>query len=63
MLKVSFNQSKVSKFECVLLSTLWLKLLTMIHETNPVIEVRDTTLDLARDNIDCLMKHIQVIRE
>ena len=35
----------------------------MIHETNLVIEVRDATLDVARDNIDCLMKHIQLIRE
>ena len=53
----------MSKFECVLLSNLWLKLLTMIHETNLVIELRDATLDVARDNIDFLMKHIQLIRE
>ena len=37
-----------------LLSTLWLKLFTMVHETNLVIEVRDA-------NIDCLMKYIQLI--
>ena len=42
---------------------LWLKLLTMIHETNLFIEVRDATLDAARDNIDFLMKNIQLIRE
>ena len=35
----------------------------MIHETNLVIEVWDATLDVAIDNIDCLMKHIQLIRE
>ena len=50
-------------FECVLSSTLWLKLLTIIHETNYVIEVRDATLNIARDNIDCLMKHTQLICE
>ena len=48
---------------CSVAETLWLKLLTIIHETNLVIEVRDVTLDVARDNIDCLMKHIQLIRE
>ena len=57
------TQNYIPKFECVLLSTLWLKLLTMIHETNLVIEVRDATLDVARDNIHCLMKNIQLIRE
>ena len=53
----------MSKFECDLLSTLWLKLLTMILETNLVITVRDATLDVASDNIDYLMKHIQLICE
>ena len=28
-----------------------------------VIKVRDATLDVARDNIDCLMKHIQLIAQ
>ena len=51
-------QKYISKFKYVLLSTLWLKLFTIIHETNLVIEIRDATLDVVRDNIDCLMKHI-----
>ena len=53
----------MSKFECVLFLTFWLKLLTIIHKTNLVIEVRKATLYVARDSIDCLMKLIQLIPE
>ena len=35
----------------------------MILETNLAIEVRDATLNVARDSIDCLMKRIQLICE
>ena len=41
----------MSKFECVLLSTLWLKFLRMIYETHLVIEVRDATLNIAIGNM------------
>ena len=34
-----------------------------VHETNLFIEVRDAALDVASDNIDCLMKYIQLICE
>ena len=61
--KLQLIQKYLSKFECVLLSTLWVKILTMTHETNLDIEVRDATLDVVRDNINFLMKHIQLIRE
>ena len=31
----------ISKFECILMSSMWLKVLTMIHQTNLIIETRD----------------------
>ena len=53
----------ISKFEFILMSNIWIKLLTMIHQTNLVIETRNTTLDAERDNIQSLANDIQKIRE
>ena len=39
------------------------QLLRMIHQTNMIIEARDTTLDDERDNIKSLTDDIQEIRE
>lgn len=50
-------------FECVLMSAIWIKVLTMIHEVNLVIESRDATLDVERDNIDQLRADILKLRE
>ncbi|CAM4709108.1 unnamed protein product [Lepidochelys kempii] len=56
-------QKHMSKFECPLMSSLWMKLLTMIHQTTLVIEARNATLDVERDNIESLINDIQQICE
>ncbi|XP_053893227.1 uncharacterized protein LOC128841815 [Malaclemys terrapin pileata] len=56
-------QKHMSKFECILMLSLWMKLLTMIHQTNLVIEAHNATLDVERDNIESLINDIQQICE
>ncbi|XP_065650734.1 zinc finger MYM-type protein 1-like [Hydra vulgaris] len=56
-------QKYLSKFECSAMSSLWMKLLTMIHQTNLIIEARNATLDVEMENIKNLMDSIQQIRE
>lgn len=50
-------------FECVLMSAIWIKVLTMLHEVNLVIESRGSTLDVERDNIDQLREDILKLRD
>ncbi|XP_065658749.1 zinc finger MYM-type protein 1-like [Hydra vulgaris] len=56
-------QKYLSKFECIVMSSLWMKLLTMIHQTNLIIEARNATLDVEMENIKNFMDSIQQIRE
>ena len=56
-------KNNLDTFECVLTSAIWIKVLTMIHEVNLVIESRDATLDVERDNIDQLRAEILKLRE
>ncbi|XP_065672106.1 zinc finger MYM-type protein 1-like [Hydra vulgaris] len=56
-------QKYLSKFECIVMSSLWMKLLTMIHQTNLIIEARNATLDVEMENIKNLMDSIQQIRK
>ncbi|XP_033029698.1 zinc finger MYM-type protein 1-like [Lacerta agilis] len=53
----------LNTFECVVMSSIWIKLLTMIHEINLVIESRNATLDVERGNIDQLRTDISNFRE
>ena len=46
-----------------IMSTIWIKVLTMIHEVNLVIESRGATLDVERDNIDKLRADILKLRD
>jgi hypothetical protein len=50
------------KFETVISSTMWLKFLTLIYQTNLLIEARGTTLDVAAKNIESLTKAIKSIK-
>lgn len=56
-------QKYMTKFECILMSSLWIKLLTAIHQTNIIIESRSSTLDVERDNVENLIGFIEKIRE
>ncbi|XP_065682505.1 uncharacterized protein LOC136095772 [Hydra vulgaris] len=56
-------QKYISKFDCILMSSIWMKLLTMIHQTNLIIKARHATLDIEKDNIKNLCNDIQRLRE
>ncbi|XP_065662742.1 zinc finger MYM-type protein 1-like [Hydra vulgaris] len=56
-------QKYISKFDCILMSSIWMKLLTMIHQSNLIIEARQVTLDIEKDNIENLCNDIQRLRE
>ena len=38
-------------FESLIMASMWVKVLSAIHDTNLVIQCRDATLDVERDNI------------
>ena len=40
-----------------------MKLLKLIHETNLIIEARDATLDIEKNNIESLTNDIRSLRE
>ena len=50
-------------FECILMSAVWIKILTMIHEVNLIIESRDATLEVEMMNISLLQGDIKNLRE
>ena len=45
------------------MSAVWIKILTMIHEVNLIIEFRDATLDVEMMNISLLQGDIKNLRE
>ena len=51
----------VSKFETVIMNSLWLKLLTQMYKVNLIIEARNTTLDIEQKNISDLIVYIKNI--
>ena len=53
----------LSTCESVLMSVIWINMLTMINKVNLVIESRDNTLNVERDNIDKLRDDILNLRE
>ena len=53
----------LNTFECVLMSAIWIKVLTMIHEVNLIIESRNATLDVEMVNIHQLRADIQKLRD
>ncbi|KAH1180683.1 hypothetical protein KIL84_001617 [Mauremys mutica] len=56
-------QKHMSKFEWILVSSLWMKLRTMFRQSNLVTEARNATLDVERDDTESLINDIQQIRE
>jgi len=45
------------------MSTVRLKILILLHQTNLVIESRKATLDIEKDNIDCLIKDMEKLKK
>jgi hypothetical protein len=50
-------------FECILLSKIWIEILTLLQQTNLVIEARNATLNVDTKNIDNLVSNIRQDRE
>ena len=53
----------MSKFKCLVLASIWLKILIPINERNLVLQYRDTTIDVERDNIDGLINDLIKLRQ
>lgn len=50
-------------FECILLTTIWLEILTLLQQTNLIIEARNATLDVEKENIDHLIARMRIKRD
>ena len=60
---ISGIKSYFTKFESLLLSSIWVKVLADIHDTNLIIQCRDATLDVEKANIQRLAKSMNDLRE
>lgn len=52
----------LASFECVILASVWLKILTAIDQRNRVLQARDTTLDVEVANINSLIEDLKTFR-
>jgi hypothetical protein len=50
-------------FECILLSTIWTEILTLLQQTNLLIESRNAPLDAEMKNSNNLISNIRQVRE
>jgi hypothetical protein len=50
-------------FECIPLSTIWIEILTLLQQTNLLIEARNATLDVDMKNMHNLISNIRQVRE
>ena len=48
----------MSSFTCMLMSTVWYKILVLINNVNLIIEARETTLDVEASNIESLINDL-----
>ncbi|XP_065658605.1 uncharacterized protein LOC136083124 [Hydra vulgaris] len=53
----------MSSFKCVLMSGIWLKVLTLIDRCNQVIQARKATIDIGVENIEALISQLKSVRE
>ena len=56
-------KSYFTTFESLLMASIWVKVLSDIHNTNLVIQCRNATLDAERDNIQSLIDSMKYLRE
>lgn len=52
----------VSSFKCVLMSAIWIKVLTAIDIRNQIIQARDATIDVEVRNLDSLLDDMKELR-
>lgn len=52
----------IKKFECILLSSIWFKILSAIDERNIILQARQATIDIEIQNIESLLSELNMIR-
>ena len=52
-----------SIFTCLIMASIWYKILSAINNVNLVIEARDSTIDVEVENIDGLTSHLVSLRD
>jgi len=52
----------LSTFECVLMSTIWMRVLVLLHQTNLILQARKSTLTIEKINIDKLIEDVKEIK-
>ncbi len=55
-------QKYICSFECVLMSSIWSKILTAINERNVILQATDATLDVEVENLKSLLSDLEFIR-
>ncbi|XP_004212075.2 zinc finger MYM-type protein 1-like [Hydra vulgaris] len=55
--------SYMESFECILMSTIWFKVLTAINYTNLVLQAQNATLDVEVTNIKRLIDELKTLRD
>lgn len=53
----------VSTFTCLIMASMWYKILSAIQNVNLVIQGRDSTIDVEVDNLEDLTKHLVSLRD
>ncbi|XP_018363687.1 PREDICTED: uncharacterized protein LOC108761575 [Trachymyrmex cornetzi] len=55
-------QKYISKFECILMASIWSKILNAINEKSTVLQTRNATIDVEVENLESLFLDMQLIR-
>ncbi|XP_029172840.1 zinc finger MYM-type protein 1-like [Nylanderia fulva] len=59
---VSGIQKYICKFECILMASIWSKILNAINERSIVLQARNATIDVEVKNLESLLSDMQQIR-
>ncbi len=55
-------QKYISKFECILMASIWFKILNAIDQRSKVLQAVDITIDVEMKNLESLISDLQLIR-
>lgn len=53
----------IRKFECILMASIWSKILSAINARSTVLQARNSTIDIEVENLDSLLNDLQQLRE
>lgn len=52
----------MGKFEFILMTSIWFKILTIINQRNVVLQAKNATIDVEVKNLESLLANLQMIR-